>query len=405
MKVCQINCVYDRGSTGTIVRNLHVELQKKGYESIVIYPVPNHSKVEPGVYSVSNKALSFASAFYRRLFGRQFDGAFIQTTRIINILKREQPDIVHLHCINGNNINVYRVLKYLAENRVMTLLTLHAEFMYTGGCEHAYDCEKWKTGCVGCPDKRQLQTFFIDGAAHTWKSLNRCYSLFDKTLFRYVAVSPWLEKRAKQSRLLSRFSGCTIPNGIDVSTYTYADASGLRRELGVAPSEKIILHVTAYFDPTSDNLKGGKYVVELAKRVSNENARVIVVANRVVDSPLPDNVICVGRIASAEQLARFYNAADLTLIASKRETFSMPAAESLCCGTPVVGFEAGGPESIALEEYSSFVPYGDLDALQEQVSIMLRNTYDKKQISYMARECYSRETMLLRYLKQYKEKE
>ena len=83
----------------------------------------------------------------------------------------------------------------------------------------------------------------------------------------------------------------------------------------------------------------------------------------------------------------------------------MPTAESLCCGTPVLGFEAGGPESIALEKYSAFVPYGDLDALQKQVFIMLRNAYDKKQISYKAREYYSRETMLLRYLKQYKEKE
>ena len=176
MKVCQINCVYDRGSTGTIVRNLHIELQKKGYESIVIYPVPNHRKAESGVYSVSNKTLSFASALYRRLFGRQFDGAFIQTTRIISILKREQPDIVHLHCINGNNINVYRVLRYLAKNRVMTLLTLHAEFMYTANCGYALDCENWRLGCGDCPRlKKETHSIFLDRTATSFNKMKKAF--------------------------------------------------------------------------------------------------------------------------------------------------------------------------------------------------------------------------------------
>ncbi len=33
----------------------------------------------------------------------------------------------------------------------------------------------------------------------------------------------------------------------------------------------------------------------------------------------------------------------------------MVTAESLCCGTPVVGFTAGGPESIAIDAFSNFV--------------------------------------------------
>ena len=51
----------------------------------------------------------------------------------------------------------------------------------------------------------------------------------------------------------------------------------------------------------------------------------------------------------------------------------MICAESLCCGTPVIGFRAGAPERIALKEYSDFVQYGDLNSLKEKVMEYLKN--------------------------------
>ena len=403
MKICQINIVYGKGSTGRIVLDLHKGLLEAGHESIVIYPVKNKGEKEDGIYTVSNKYLSRASAVYRRLLGRQFDGAYIQTSRIIRILKKENPDVVHLHCINGNNINIYRLLHYLAKSKVRTILTIHAEFMYTGGCEHAYDCEKWKTGCGRCTDKSRGT--LIDGSAHTFKSFKRSYDLFDKDKFSFVAVSPWLEHRAKSSPMLSRFSGTTVFNGVDTSVYTYNNAQSLREELGISPDEKVIFHVTANFDPTTDNLKGGKYVVELAKKLGNDNVRIVIASNYRTECDLPDNCMNVGRIESSEKLAKFYCMSDVTLITSKRETFSMPTAESLCCGTPVVSFFAGGPESIALTQYSDFVEYADVEALCSSVRQMLKVDHDKAKISEQAKKLYSRQEMLRGYLNQYTEKE
>ncbi len=403
MKVCQINTVYGKGSTGKIVRDLHEELLRSGHESIVIYPVRNKDENGPFLYTVSNKHLSRASAVYRRLSGRQFDGAYIQTSRIINILKREKPDVVHLHCINGNNINIYRLLRYLAVNKIKTILTIHAEFMYTGGCEHAYDCEKWKIGCKKCTDKSRGT--LVDGSAHTYKSFWRSYALFDADKFRFVAVSPWLETRAKSSPMLSRFRGCTVLNGVDTSLYTYTTDKNLREELGLAPEEKVIFHVTANFNPTTDNIKGGKYVIELAEKLKGEKVRIIIASNRTAECALPDNCLSVGRIESSEKLSRIYSMSDLTLITSKRETFSMPTAESLCCGTPVVGFLAGGPESIALPAHSRFVEYGDVDSLYCAAKEMLAAKNDKAKISKEAKKIYARQQMLFGYMNLYTEKE
>ena len=106
------------------------------------------------------------------------------------------------------------------------------------------------------------------------------------------------------------------------------------------------------------------------------------------------------RAKSQEELAKLYSEADVTLILSRRETFSMVTAESLCCGTPVVGFKAGGPESIAIPEASIFVEYGEINSLVGA----LKNEFEvvnRQGISFRAKEIYSSESMAIGYLKLY----
>lgn len=79
----------------------------------------------------------------------------------------------------------------------------------------------------------------------------------------------------------------------------------------------------------------------------------------------------LGKITDQELLAKYYSMADVTLLTSKKETFSMVTAESLCCGTPVVGFKAGAPEQIAIKEFSEFVEYGDLNSLYNKMLVIL----------------------------------
>ncbi len=387
MKICQINSVYGEGSTGKIVKVLHEQLKRHGHDSVAVYAVKKEC-TDRNVYAISNELLSKLSAAYRRMFARQFDGAFLQTNRLLSILKREQPDVVHLQCCNGNNINVYRLLRYLSKRKIPTVLTLHAEFPYTGGCAHAYDCEKWKTGCGHCAvAQKATQSVLFDGTAHTWRSQKTCYDGFDHENFAVVAVSPWLQSRAEQSPMLSRFSIQSIFNGVDTSVF-------YRREPQPSENgEKIVLFVTALFDTIHDNEKGGKELLALAERMKDEPVKFVVAANRSVVGNLPDNVVLLGRTKTQDELAQWYSSSDLTIILSKRETFSMPVAESLCCGTPVVGFCAGGPESIALDDVTKFVPYGDLDQLQATVHAFLNTSFDAADIAAKAQQRYSEARM------------
>lgn len=129
-----------------------------------------------------------------------------------------------------------------------------------------------------------------------------------------------------------------------------------------------------------------------------------IVAGRVMgEFDVPSNMVLLGKLDSQETLAQYYSMADLTILTSKRETFSMVCAESLCCGTPVVGFRAGGPEQIALSAYSSFCEFGRIDDIVKLVWEIEKKQFDKDIIADVARKQYSTEKMVKQYLKIYHE--
>ena len=81
----------------------------------------------------------------------------------------------------------------------------------------------------------------------------------------------------------------------------------------------------------------------------------------------------------------------------------MICAESLACGTPVVGFQAGAQETISIKKYSEFVKQGDIDALENAIRQWL---YKKQEygdsISIEASKVYSKELMYENYSNLYK---
>ena len=91
----------------------------------------------------------------------------------------------------------------------------------------------------------------------------------------------------------------------------------------------------------------------------------------------------------------------MTLLLSFRESFSMVTAESLCCGTPVVGFKAGAPETISILEYSEFVDYGDTDTLKNVLYKWLAIDINMDAVSKIAVLRYDAERMYEGYLNYY----
>ncbi len=397
MKVLQINCVYKMGSTGKMVYDIYEGLMKNEISSAVAYGRGAKDNAE-NVIKVSTELEAKIHSVFSRLFGVQFGFSPSATRKTINIIKKEAPDVVHLHCLNGHFINVYRLLNYLKKNRIKTVLTLHAEIMHTAGCEHAMECEKWKTLCYSCPKiKGLISHYFRDDAKACYRKMQNAFKGFDN--LTVVGVSSWLTDRAKQSPIFDKGTVFkTVYNGIDVSTFKVTDYEELYEKYNIPKDKKVVLYATPNFNHP---IKGGKYVIEAAKKLPH--IQFVIVGFNGDKSILPKNVIPIAHTKDKNEMAQFYNLADVTLLTSKRETFSMVVAESLSCGTPVVGFEAGAPETIAIPKYTAFSEQGNVEALTENLERFLNNNFDSEEISKEAREKYDRENMVENYIRCYRE--
>ncbi len=404
MKILQINNLYGTGSTGKITECIHESLLNDNYESIVIYGRGKKIK-QKGIYKVGNELYSKFNHFICNITGLMYGFCFFNTNKIISIIKKEKPNVVHLQCINGYFVNIYRLLIFLKKSNIKTVLTLHAEFMYTGNCGHALECDNWLTGCGKCPRlKKETGSYFFDNTRLSWKRMNNAFKNFDKNL-TIVSVSPWLMERAKMSPILKDKHHEVILNGLDTDIFHYyQDSKLLKKELNIE-NKKIIFHATPSFDNDANSLKGGYYVLKLAKMFLNNDDVIFVVAGPHPSNLIvPKNVILLGKITDQKYLARLYSMSDVTVLTSKRETFSMIVAESLCCGTPIVGFKAGAPELIAINEYSDFVEYGDVYKLYTDAYQYLNTSIEKNVISSKAFEKYEKRIMYMKYEKLYEKK-
>lgn len=399
MKVLQVNCVYRKGSTGKIVHDLHTELQARNIESVVCY---GRGEKLDGAHKLCSELYAKGNHLRACLTGLMYGGCYLSTRRLIRLIQKEKPDIVHLHCINGYFVNIYRLITWLKKSGIATVLTLHAEFLHTGNCGHALSCEKWKTGCKRCPRlKEEIGSIFFDRTHTSWEKMRKAFSGFERLTL--ASVSPWLMERAKQSPIMAELSHAVVFNGIDTEVFRPRDTEELKKQYNLG-DKKIIFFATAEFSTDPAHMKGGCYVLELAKRLKNENVTMFVAAGRCAERiDWPENVIYLGNISDQTLLAQYYSMADVCLVASMRETFSMPTAESMCCGTPVVGFEAGAPETIALPAYSRFVTYGDLDALEQAIRARLEEKQKDPHISSDAMERYAKGKMAQNYLALYRQ--
>lgn len=401
MKILIVNWVYNWGSTGYIIRDLSVGLTSLG-QNVQIATGRNVSNENILVFSNPDEQ----KIFWRlhRLGLSRFRGSTKASIRLIEYIEKNKPDIVNLHLLHCNYLNLYYLLKWLGKNNIKTVITNHAEMYYTGSCEHAFDCMNFANNqCKKCPNKKYaIGASFFGGNTHkNWINMHKAFSYFKRENLLFTAVSPWVKERFYLSPITKGFKCEIALNGIDTDIFKRQnDLSSIYERIG--NNEKYVVCVTANFNPLDKkDLKGGFHLIELAHRMPHQMFIVVATNSTNVDI-LPNNIIIWGKAKDQNEVAKLYSGADLTVLVSRRETFSMVTAESLCCGTPVVGFNAGGPESIALPEFSKFVEYSNYEDLVKSIRDMQAIRFDRDYISEKARDKFNLKVMARQYLDIYK---
>lgn len=387
MKILFINSVYKTGSTGKIVYDLKRELEKNGHETYVCYGRGQDFK-EKGVVRFSYNLETLFHAFLSRIIGLMGYFSYFSTRRLINRIKKFKPDVVHIHETHSYFVNYLSLMEYLKKENIKTIWTFHCEYMYTGNCGYAYECEKWRNICENCPDiKRYPKSLFFDFTHKMFLDKKRAFQNFNNLII--ATPSQWLKDRVKNSFLKDKRVE-VVYNGVNTEIFKPRDFSHLKKKHNLE-NKKIILSVAPNI--MSDR-KGGKWVVKLAEKCLDLNYIFILIGVKDLNQKFPDNVIALGRTENQIELAEYYSLADVFLICSQKETFSMTCAEAISCGTQVIGFKSGAPETVFLD--SIFVDYGDLSTLKKEVENYLKND-----LIIIKKDIYSIKKMYQEYLKLY----
>lgn len=391
MKILQINCVYGVGSTGKITKDIHEGLLQKGYDSVVIYG--RQKKVQDtSVYKLCPEWYAKLNNLRSRIDGIMYGGAYISTMAIIRKIKKENPDVVHLQCINGYFCNIFKLLSFLKKQKIKTVLTLHAEFMYTANCGYAGECKQWIEGCAKCPKLREeTLSVLFDRTKKSWKKMHDIYRDWNELCI--VGCSQWIIDRASNCESLKNKKMLTLHNGIDNNRIFYPRKeakSYIREKYSIAYDKKIILYVA----PVFSKLKGFDFIIDLIKQ-SSELPFHFILAGDTVEVEY-DNVTVVGKIANQEYLSKLYSAADVFVIASRDDNYPTVCLEAISCGTPVIGFDVGGVKETIYSGMGSVVALGDIEAMKNQLIEVTNNILSEETIE-RARRYHSKERMVSEY--------
>lgn len=380
-----INSVYKKGSTGKIVESIKSEIEKDGYSAFVLYGRKEIDIPEYNVALCTSQAESLICRLLNKVTKDYSLLNYFSTFEYIRIIRKYKPQVVHIHCLNDHYINQYLLFRYLKRKHIKTVLTLHSENLYVGCQEgHVFDCSNWCDGnkCRNC---KKYKNACMN--KRTWNRLNKMFTNFDELTI--TTVSPWLASRAQKSTILKNFDIKVVLNGVN-SNFTYREErSGLLP--GELDNKKKILFVCAN---AANSHKGFEYFKLLAKKFeSNKSVHFICLSLENYIGNKNKNITYLEPIRDNVVLSKLYSECDLSLVLSHRETFSMPTAESLSCGTMVAGFKCGGAESISDEPYATFVDYGDLDSLRKTIEKKVFKNVNKQEASSKHKELYSSRRM------------
>lgn len=333
MKIVQINAVYEYSSTGRQVKEMHEFLLKEGIDSYVA--AVNIPMTSGRLIKVGSRIGMVLHAVLSRLIGLQGYFSIYDTRKLIKRIDEINPDVVHLHNLHSNFINLPLLLGYLGTKNIATVITVHDFWFMTGHCCYFTDteCEKWKFGCGNCPDiKNWNSSWFFDTSRKCIRDKERWFSAIPRLAL--IGVSGWVTGFFNDSILKGAIIKRTIYNWVDTDMFAPRNTTSLREKLGIKKTDFVVLGVAQNWTRT----KGFDDFVDIANM---EPDFKIVMVGTVLDKSkvLPKNVICVGVAKSTEELISYYSMADVFFNPTLRETFGKVTTEALACGTPVVAYD------------------------------------------------------------------
>lgn len=365
MKVVMINSVSGYGSTGSICVDIAMELERQGHECYIAYG--QVSRGYHNEFKIGTKLENHLHNVGSRLLGKQ--GYFTKngTKKLIRFLKDYNPDIIHLHNLHGNYLNLGILFDYLNEVQKPVVWTLHDCWAFTGNCAYYsnINCNKWQKKCNNCPQiKAYPPSLIFDKTEIMFNDKKKWFESINNLTI--IPVSYWLKSQVENSILKGK-KIVPIYNWIDHKVF-----KNNTKDFNFSKIDKnkfLVLGVSAGWNKFSNKFKDFVKLSELLP----ENMQLILVGKTINGTKIPANIIHFPYVDSKSELAKLYSIADAYVHLSTEDTFGLVIAESMSCGTPVIVYNATACPEIVGSNCGFVVEPRDIRSVFESLKIIKKN--------------------------------
>ena len=358
MKLIEINATYGIGSTGRIVADLETEAKLNNIDVGVVFQSADRA-ADRG-FKMGNRLDRAWHGLMTRVTGRQGYNSKGATKKLVKWLDSEKPDVVHLHNLHSNCVNLKILLDYLAKRDIATVITLHDCWFFTGKCFHFVEsgCDRWQSGCHDCPrNKLDIKSLFVDATARVWSDKKALYEKIPRLYT--VGCSKWITGLAERS-ILSSGKVLQIYNGVDTDVFRPMDTD-FRSRYGIEVKFVAVGAANKWLLPENRDL----FESYLSARKEDE-ALVLFGASdehkrAVADKP---GVVAIDYFTDKADMAELFASADVFINPTHADTLPTVNMEATSCGTPVITYDVCGSSELVLDGVTGFVvPEGDVGGM------------------------------------------
>lgn len=339
-------------------RNLKSAIEKKDGNKVQLILPNTRINKESQNFNQKYFGLRTNGLIHRLLFkltGRQDCWSISATLNLLLIIKRFNPDVIHIHVIDRFLLNYSILFSFIDKYSIPVVWTFHDCRLFTGGCAYFDEihCEKWKTGCYNCP---------VSKANTAWQWKYRKKWLGKLNNFHIVTPSLWLKRYVLES-FLSNNDISLIYNGINIDQF--ATQKSIYQFPDSTTGKKVILGCAIHWE----SRKGIDAFIALSGMLP-PNYQIVLIGDIEIskrESIKSKSIITTGRTKTKEELISWYQRAAVFVNPTLADNFPTTNIEALASGTPIVTYNTGGSVEAIDEDTGIVVEQGNIQQLKDAI--------------------------------------
>ena len=306
---------------------------------------------------------------------------------ILSTPEYKEADVIHLHWVNQGMLSLKQLKEMLLSGKRI-VWTMHDEWPFRGIRHYTEEGNAMEDKKVSALEERLLRT------------KQEIYRLGN---IRFVGCSQWITGLAQEA--MPNANVRHINNCIPHNIFHPQDRQDARKAFSLPQDQKLILFTC---QKVTDKRKGMAYLLEALKYLNEPKPHLVVVGGNTEDllnSNLgidKGNLHFIPYVNGEREMARLYSAGDCFVTPSLQDNLPNTIAEAMSCGTPCVGFNAGGiPEMISHMKNGYVAQYCDSKDLAHGIECALSHPEWKEAAMHSAAHDYSEDRVAKEYAKAY----